>query len=400
MALNLLRGLLLIAAISSNLCAQNLRDPQFMTRAEEGFNDIFNMDYDHAESVFASLAHDYPQHPAPPLYLASIQWLREMLRRQDLDLNRFLAPSYFSAKTNQVMPAEERKKFIDNLHRAEFLCNAILKKRREDKDARYFLATAHGLRSSFAITIEHKLREAFSQGNKAYAQSRQLAAEDPAYHDAYLTMGIYEYVVGSIPWYMRWMVYLVGGHGSKQQGLTHLKLAAEKGQYVRDQARLVMMVLNVREQRYPEALELARTLNAQYPRSYLFAINLAQILRLAGRKDEAAAMFLQVEKQVESGAPNFDKLQRQSFRFSLAMELLYMGKLDLARERFDKAVEDPSTPPRENALSQLQLCRILSWKGERDKAVDRCRTVLSLVETDGSHNQARKLLKTLGTEHQ
>jgi len=39
-----------------------------MARANEGFDDVFNMDYDKADRVFASLEKDYPQHPQPPLY--------------------------------------------------------------------------------------------------------------------------------------------------------------------------------------------------------------------------------------------------------------------------------------------------------------------------------------------
>ncbi len=366
-----------------------------MARAQEAFDDIFNMDYDKAERIFLSLERDYPQHPAPPLYIASIQWLRELLRRQDLDLNRFLTPTYFSAKTNQVMPAPERNRFFENVRRSESLSNAILTRNRGDKDARYFLATAYGLRSSFAIMVDHRLREAFSYGRKTYDINRQLATEDPQYYDAYLTMGIYEYIVGSIPWYMRWMVYIIGGHGTRQAGLEHLKMAAEKGQYVGDQAQLVLMVLYVREHRYLEALEIVRNLTNRFPRSYLFPINLAQILRLAGRKEEAVSVLLQVERRIELGDPNFNKISRQSFRFTFATELLYMGKLDLAQERFRKVVSDPLTPASEKALAHLRLCRISDWKGQHAEAVDECKTVLSLTDVDDSHYEAEKLLKQL-----
>ena len=91
---------LLILLAASKLSAQDLRDPHFMERAQAGFADIFNMDYDKARQTFIALGKDYPQHPAPPLYLASIHWLEEMLRRQDLSLNRFIVPTYFSGKTD------------------------------------------------------------------------------------------------------------------------------------------------------------------------------------------------------------------------------------------------------------------------------------------------------------
>jgi tetratricopeptide (TPR) repeat protein len=377
------------------LQAQSLRDARFMTRAEDGFQDIFNMDYDNADQSFASLERDYPQHPAPPMYRASIYWLKEMQRRQDLDLNRFITPTYFSARTDQVMPPQERAAFHRKLQQSESLSNSILRKSPRDKDARYFLLTSYGLRSSFAITVDHSLREAFSYGNKAYSAAKQLAAEDRDYYDAYLTAGIYEYIVGSIPWYMRWMVFVIGGHGSRQEGLAHLKLAADKGQYVKDQAQLVTMVLCVRERQYDQALGIARELTNRFPRSCLFPINLAQILRLDGRKDDAIPLFLQVEKKIEAGEPNFDKLPLPRFRFNLGIELLYMGKLDLAQERFRKCIDDPGNSEREKALSHLRLGQILDWRGKRAEAIEQCRLVLSLPDVDNSHDQAKKLLAKL-----
>ncbi len=388
-------GLFLYLLLSYSLPAQDLRDPKFMARAEAGFNDIFNMDYDRAAVIFVSLEKDYPQHPAPPLYLSSILWLKEMLRRQDLTLSRFVNPTYFSARTNQSMRPQDRAEFFRKLQQSEALSKAILQRNSRNKDARYFLATAYGLRSSFAITIDHRIREAFSYGSKAYSYSRQLTQEDPKYYDAYLTIGIYEYIAGSIPWYMRWMVYIIGVHGSKQEGIALLQLAAEKGQYVEDQARLVLMVLEVREHRYADALTIARDLGNRFPRSYLLSINQAQILRLAGRKEEAASLLLQIEKRVEMGEPNYDKLSLPSFRFNLAVELMNMGKLELAQERFQRSIDDRKATVREKALSHLRLCQILDWRGQPAEAAKECRIVLSLQDIEDSHDQAEKLLRHL-----
>jgi tetratricopeptide (TPR) repeat protein len=375
--------------------AQDLREPRFMARAQEGFIYFFNMDYDKADQTFALLEKDYPQHPQPPLYRASILWIKEMLRRQDMDLNRFISPAYFWKKTSHVMPARDRADFYNKLQRSEALSNAILQKNRRDKDARYFLSTAYGLHSSFAITIEHSLREAFSYGNKAYSIARQLTKEDRGYYDAYLTTGIYDYIVSNMPWYMRWMISIISSHGSKQDGIAGMKLASEKGQYVKDQAKLVSMVIYAREQHYSEALELARDLTRRFPRSYLFPINLAQILRFSGRKDEAVPVFLQIEKRVETGEPNFDKLPLQSIRFSIGTELLYMGKIDLAQERFRKCADDPRNSVREKALSHLRLARILNWKGQHVEAVQECQRTLTFPDFDNSHEEANQLLAEL-----
>ena len=384
---------LLLLPFASNLPAQDLRDPRFMEKVQAGFSDMFNQDYDRALQSFVALGKEYPHHPAPPLYVACVYWLEEMLRRQDLALNRFIAPTYFSGKTDLVMPPSERTEFFSNLQKSQDLANAILQRKRSDFDARYFLATCHGLRSSFAITIDHSLREAFTYANKAYSSTNKLIEEKPDYHDAYMTAGIYEYIVGSIPWYLKWMVFVIGVRGNKQDGLEHLRLASEKGQYVKNEARLVLMVLYVRERRYAEALEIARSLNERYPRSFLFPLNVAQILQMSGQKQQASSIFLQVEKRVEAREPNFDKIPLHVYRFNLGIDLMSMGQLDAAEDRFRKTISDPNTQQREKALSHLRLGQILDWKHKPNEAAIEYKTVLSLKNFNNSHDQAKSLLK-------
>jgi tetratricopeptide (TPR) repeat protein len=387
----LLFSLFMLVSVAS-LPSQDLRDPQFAELAQRGFADIFNLDYDKASQVFAALARDYPKHPAPPLYMACIHWLEEMLRRQDLSLNRFVAPTYFSGKTGDIMPASQRTEFFRHVEKCQELAKVILKKNPRDMDARYFLATAYGLRSSFAITIDHSLREAFSNGNKAYSACKKLIDENPNYYDAYMTVGIYEYIVGNIPWYLKWMLYVIGARGSVQDGLAHIKLAAERGQYIRNEAEMVLMVLNVREHRYAEALNIARHLNSQYPRSFLYALNVAQISQLMGRKDQALTALYQIEKRIELKEPNFHKYPLQSFRLNFGIDLLAMGRLDAAEDRFRKTLGDPQSQTREKALSHLYLGQLLDRKGRHKDAVKEYEIVLSLEDVENCHGRARQQL--------
>jgi tetratricopeptide (TPR) repeat protein len=385
-------AILALVCLSDFSEAQDLRDPHFVERAQEGFSDIFNLDYDKAERDFTFLERDYPQHPAPSLYLASIIWLEELVRRQDLSLSRFIYPGYFSKKTNESMPPQSRAAFFSELQKSEGLAGAILKRSSRDKDARYFMATVYSLRASFAITVDHNLRDSFSHARKAFSFSRELVEEDKNYYDAYLTVGLYEYIVGSIPWYLRWMAFVAGLHGSKEEGMKHLHLASAKGQYVSNEAKVIEMVLDVRERRYPEAIEIAENLSKRFPGNYLFALNTAQIVEWAGKWNEATALLLEINKRVEEKEPNFDKLPPARFHFIMGVEFVNMRKPDLAEEQFRKALADPHIPPREKTLSHLRLGKILDSKGRRNEAVKEYETVLSLEDFDQSRSQARQAL--------
>ena len=386
---NCLAGSLLLPALN----AQGLRDPQFMAQAQPGFTDIYNIDYDQADRVFLALEKRFPEHPAPPQYLATIAWLRELFRRQDLDLDLFLSPSFFTKETTQAMPPEQRKAFFDYMQESQALSQKLLQANPKNQDAIYFLGASYGILASFAITIDHSLRKAFSYGNKAYDCDRQVLKLTPDYYDAYMTVGLYQYIVGSIPWYIKWLAALAGYHGTKDEGFRQLNVAVAKGNYVKVDAKILQMVLLMREGRPKEALQDARELHRDYPRNFIFQINIAQILEKLGETDQAATEYLDVVRQAEQATPNYQLVAMSTFRYALGNKLLSLGRAPAAREQLEKSVANPSTPERERVLSQLRLGQALDVEGKRDQAVERYQTVLRMKDVEDSRDLARKFIR-------
>ena len=70
------------------------------------------------------------------------------------------------------------------------------------------------------------------------------------------------------------------------------------------------------------------------------------------------------------------------------------GKLseDRALDQFKIAADDPDTPERERALSNLRAGEILDTMGRRGEAVNYHRRVQQLQEFDGSHEIAEQYL--------
>lgn len=326
--------------------ADDLRDPQFMVRAQTAFTDIFNLDYRHAEQIFLSLQKEYPNHPAPPLYLAAILWLDELMRRQDLDLDRFASPAYFTTKSRTAMDPARRKAFLNYIDRSQALAKRRLAGNPADKDSQYFLGSAYGVLGSFTFTIDRNLKGAFGYGKRAYQVDRQLIQSDPKYYDAYMTVGLYDYIVGSLPWYIRWMGTVLGFQGNKERGIQYLNLAMQKGQYDSSDSRVILVVILVREGRYGEALKYAEQLYSLYPKNYLLQLNEAQILEKLGRIDPAVAVYQQVLKQAEEKKPNYDLLQLRTFRYLIGQKFFQLGRRQPASDVFRKAISDPQTPDR------------------------------------------------------
>ncbi len=380
--------------LASTLSAQSLREPRFMAEAKPGFDNLFNLDYDRAEQVFAALKREYPLHPAPPLYLSIIGWLRELFRRQELDLDLFMSPSFFTKTTGTTMPPEPRARFFDHIRECQELSQRILNQDPRSTDALYFLGSSYGVLSSFSLTIDRSLRKAFAYGNKAYVYDRQVVKINPAYCDAYLTVGLYQYIVGSIPWYLKWLAAVAGYYGTKEEGFHDLDLVVTKGEYARTEAQVIRMALRVYEGRTSDALADAQDLHRRFPQNYIFEINIAQILERLGRQDQAVTEYLAVVRQAEEGKPNYSLLPLTTFRYTLGYKLFRMGRLSAAEGLFRKSIAAPSTPDRERALSQLYLGQVFDVQGKRAEAVACYEAVLKMKDVDDSREQARRVLRT------
>ena len=70
-----------------------------------------------------------------------------------------------------------------------------------------------------------------------------------------------------------------------------------------------------------------------------------------------------------------------------------MDRLDLAQRLFTAAIQDPTTPERERALSHLGLAEVLDLRGSRQQAIENYRQVLSVANFEDSHSTAQGYLK-------
>ena len=383
----------LSAPASTQLQAENLRSPGFLAKARVGFDQIFDLDYDDAFASFERLAAEYPEHPGPPLYMATTIWLQELFQRQDLELDKFISPSYFDQPSRQTMATAEKARFHELITSSQQLCEALLEASPGDPDTRYFLGALHSVLGSFAITIDRSRTRAFKHGKKAYRYHIDLIKEDPSYYDAYMTAGVYEYVIGSLPWYLKFVAGLVGYRGSKKRGFEYLSLAVDKGQFVSDNARTVQLVLLIREKRYEDALLSLHYLKSKSPKNFVAYLNEARLLESLGRHREAALLYQEVVRRAEDGQPHFDRIPLATFRYATGQKLLKLGNVEAALEQFRKSMNDSETPERERTLSLLGSANSLDLLDRRSEAVEYYQSVLKQPDRERSHKQARKYLK-------
>ena len=276
------------------------------------------------------------------------------------------------------------------LSESQRLCRNILDGQPTHPDARYFLGTSLGVLGSFAFTIDREKIQALRYGKKAYSYHRDLMEENPDFYDSYLSVGFYEYIVGNLPWYIKWLAAIAGYSGSAKRGFEYLELAAEKAHYVADDSRVLLMVLNVREKRHDRALSIARTLHRKYPRSFLLHLNRAQLLERMGRLDDAVREYQIIMGKAEAETPNYDRIPLPIFRYRMGQKFLDLGYPGEGLEQLRKAVSDRRVPVREKALAHLRAGQTLHSLGKSKEAIDQYKEVLKLPNADNSHSQARR----------
>lgn len=393
------RSLLALAALGTlplarPAAAEGLRSGEYSEASLAGADYLYRLEHDEAIRYFERLETRYPTHPGPPLSRAVSIWLRELFDREELDLERFISPGYFNRPAEREMRAEDREAFFEGLERSRELAASYLASHPGSPEARYYLGATEGALGAFAFTIDRDYRRALGHGKTSYEIQRAILDEHPDFYDAYLTVGTYEYIVGNLPWYIKWLATIAGYHGSERRGFDFLVQAAERAPLSSTDARLLLMVLYVREAQYDYALEVARQLHARYPENFVLHLNQAQILERMGRRAESAAVLAEVVERAKHGTRNYQKIPLSQLRYALGTRFFELGRRDVALEQFRDAAGDPDAPSRERALAHLKAGQLLDLLGRREEAVTHYLEVQRLDEFEGSHASAERFLHT------
>ena len=153
----------------------------------------------------------------------------------------------------------------------------------EDRDALFTLCMSSGLATDYAALVERRRFGSFTLAKQTQVHSLKLLALKPPYYDAHMTMGSVEYVVGSLPFFLRWFVRIDQIEGSKAKAIEHLQLVAQRGRYYGPFAQILLSVIYMREKRPREAEKLLAGLIAEFPENPLIRRELARAGELARR---------------------------------------------------------------------------------------------------------------------
>jgi hypothetical protein len=259
------------------------------TLIDQAFDRLYNFDFKAAQEILDRQVQLTPSDPLPLSVKAASHLFSELYRLKILELDFFTDDDKVVDRRALVPDPAVRRAFFQLVADAERLANARLAERPDDPDALFALCMATGLETDYAALVERRRFGSFSLSRKNQVYARRLLALDPPVADAYMTFGTVEYVVGSLPFFLRWLVRFDQISGSKQKGIEELELVARRGRYYGPLARMMLGVIYIREKRPEKAEELLLGLAAEFPRNPLFRKELVRVGRMAHPKGAARA---------------------------------------------------------------------------------------------------------------
>lgn len=250
----------------------------------EGYRALFNLDYETARRNFQKMIELAPDDPAGPECLATSLWIQQLNESWKLKTTLY-SDNADKPGAKEKVDQRQRDEFHKWTRLARQLAEKRLRQNARDVEALYRLGAAEGLEAAYGAGVEHKYMAALRTGSSAVDHHRKVLELSPKFYDAELTIGLQDYVIGSLPLPAKMLAGTVGVHGSRKRGLKELEQVARDGQWARDVARMLLIDLYKREKRWDDAIATARELTEEYPRNYLFKQQLADATTL---KSDAA----------------------------------------------------------------------------------------------------------------
>ncbi|HTW64917.1 MAG TPA: hypothetical protein VME17_09895 [Bryobacteraceae bacterium] len=244
---------------------------------DHGYREMYDLDFSGAHKTFGEWEREHPNDPLGPVSNAAAYLFAEFDRLHILHSEFFVSNSIFSRRPKVTPDPAVRQAFNQELDKAGGLAEKILTQLPDNADALFAKILALGLRADYEALIERRDFDALKVIKNSRATAEKLLAIQPNYYDAYLAIGVENYLFSLKPAPIRWFLEAGGGQADGDRGVEDLRLTAEKGRYLNPYARLLLAVAALRKKDVPQARDLLSSLAREFPHNRLYAQELAHL---------------------------------------------------------------------------------------------------------------------------
>ena len=244
---------------------------------ESGFRQMYNLDFSGAHNTFHVYQKISPDDPLGFVADGAAYLFAEFNRLQILESDLFTDDQKFDNRSQQKPDPAVKVAFEAELAHSDELVNKALAASPNNANALFSRVLANGLRGDYTAMIEKRNLASLSYMKTSRITAQQLLAIDPTCYDAYLAVGVENYLLGTTPAPVRWLLRLTGSQTDKDEGVQRLRLTADKGYYLAPFARLLLAVAALRDKDKHTARLLLAGLASEFPRNQLYSKELARI---------------------------------------------------------------------------------------------------------------------------
>jgi len=292
-------------------------DPQ----VKEAYHFFYLLNYPAAVERFQRFHQEHPGDPYATAMLLDAEVFQELYRQDLLDTTFYANDGFLTGRHATQEDPKKRDEIFALTDEVVREADYRVSKNPNDVDALFARGWARSLKCAYVAMVERGFGSAFRLATKAKDDCERVLQIDPNYVDAKLVVGVYQYVVGALPFPFKLLIGFAGITGSKSKGMELLWDDARRGPATNIEARVVIALFLRREGKYKDAIDVIRSLEQEYPRDYLFCLEEANLRKDAGEGMRAVEAYRRIV--ADNAKPGYFAGAR--------LELTYFGLGDALR---------------------------------------------------------------------
>lgn len=325
---------------------------EFKELGVKGYDLVWDMKFDEANKVFDEMIRMKPENALGYL----------------LKSKSYILMHYYGTDDE-----EHFKKYEEYSFKALDIAEEMLEKNKNDVDALCYLGGAYGYLGFFYVE-KGKYFSGVRYGRKGVHYLKKTIEKDSAYYDAFLGLGLYHYLIGSLPKGISSVAsIMLGLDADMKKGLDEMQLATSKGNYIKDEAKFMLASqIYMGNEHNPEAAsELFEELITKYPENKYFPYYLSICYRRQNKHNLSVRVL---NNALNSKTVNDYPFAYGRLYFDLGRAYFEMNDFDKAISAYNNAVKMFLYKGGEKtwvyAWSLFNIGDSYEMKGQPDKALE------------------------------
>ncbi len=344
----------------------------------------YNADYDSAGKRIHQIKNE-SQNPNISLQLnyfeAMILWRKHLILGRAVTQNEKTKKD-FEEKLNFVI--DEGKK--------------ALHKNEKDSIALFITGAAYGSLAQYYARVKGSYFKAAGLGKEGLDYHEKVLLYYPKTYDAYYSLGLFNYLASSVPWYLKPVLFILGRNGSESKAYDYLKTASIKGNFAKFEAMETLAQLYTENEKYKSADSLYNELTTQFPNNaYYYSFTYLKQLFSSGSDSKFFRVSNEILKQSQLEHILDDSQKRYVGLIFLTISLKYErdGKINDAINIFSEFLDRHLGSTEMNCWFLFSRGKLYESKGNISKAIKDYEIAIKTTKNQNLENNIQIRLDNL-----